>query len=151
MNIFFAFPFSDHINKESGRLKETYKKFLANVREELINEGHSVFLSHYRENWGKNLMSPDECTQADLIEMKKADVVISFPGNPISGGVHVEMGWASALDKKVNLFLQNGVSYSPLIIGLHTVTDVTYYSYHDCLEEGLCKRIVESVIKKEEK
>lgn len=145
MNIFFAFPFTDYLDKKSGQLQGKYKDFLSEVRQALIQEGHNVFLAHYREKWGKELMSPDVCTQADLIELKKADIVVSFPGYPMSGGVHVEMGWASALEKKVIFFLQNGISYSPLIIGLHMITDVDYYTYDDCLENGLCERIIESV------
>lgn len=145
MYIFMAFPFSDHIEKETGRVNKMYVKFLSDIREKLINNGHDVFLSHFREEWGKKLMTPDECTKADLIEMDKADLVIAFPGSPLSGGVHVEMGWASAYGKRVNMFMKKGASYSPLIVGLHTVTDVDYFFYEDYTEEGLVERIVSSV------
>lgn len=142
MYIFMAFPFSDHIDKETGRVREDYVCFLSDVREKLIENGHEVFLSHFREEWGKQLMTPEECTKADLIEMYKSDLVIAFPGCPLSGGVHVEMGWASAFGKKVNMFIRKGASYSPLIVGLHTVTDVEYYTYDDYMEGGLVEKIV---------
>ena len=60
----------------------------------------------------------------DFKEMKESDVVLAFPGNPISGGVHIELGWASALNKKIYLFLEKNASYSPLIEGMKTITDV---------------------------
>ena len=145
MYVFFAFPFSDYMDLETGRVKSVYKDFLENARAALINAGHRVFMAHYREKWGKDLMSPDECTQADLIEMKKADMVIAFPGYPISGGVHIELGWASAYEKKISIFLQQEVTYSPLINGLHTITDVTYHSYQNYSDEDLLEKIVNSL------
>ena len=45
----------------------------------------------------------------------------------------------------VNMFMKKGASYSPLIVGLHTVTDVDYFFYEDYTEEGLVERIVSSV------
>lgn len=145
MYIFMAFPFSNYIDKETGRVREDYVCFLSDVREKLIESGHEVFLSHFREEWGKQLMTPEECTKADLIEMYKSDLVVAFPGYPLSGGVHIEMGWASALEKKVNMFIKNGESYSPLIVGLHSVTDVQYYTYDDYMESGLAEKIVSSI------
>lgn len=94
------------------------------MRNSILDKKADIFLAHFREKWGKELMTADECTFDDFKEMKESDVVLAFPGNPISGGVHIELGWASALNKKIYLFLEKNASYSPLIEGMKTITDV---------------------------
>jgi hypothetical protein len=75
------------------------------VENKVIFSGVWVFLAHYREKWGKDLMCADECTMDDYREMKLSDYDIAFPGKPISGGVHIELGWASSMKKNILLML----------------------------------------------
>jgi len=139
MHIFICFPFSQLIDKKTGIVCEEQQKFLANLRMALVKEGHEVFLAHYREKWGKELMGPLECTVDDFRQMKSTDLVIAFPGDPISGGVHIELGWASALNKKIVMFLKDGVEYSPLILGLSTVTETDTIYYKENVTETMEK------------
>ena len=129
MNIFLAFPFTQLIDKKSNRLNTKTVKFLEDLRNQLIDNGHTVFLAHYREKWGKELMTPEECTADDYREMIKADIVIAFPGFPISGGVHIELGWASALKKSILIFLEKDKEYSPLLTALYTISNTHIYQY----------------------
>lgn len=129
MKIFIAFSFSQLLNSETNCLEKSTVDLLSRIREDLINSGHDVFLAHYREMWGKELMGPMECTPKDYEEMLKTDLVIAFPGNPISGGVHIELGWASSHKKTILLFLQENEKYSPLIEGLNTITATDTYIY----------------------
>lgn len=145
MHIFLAFPFSELCDKNIGTLKSQYINFLNNVRNDLIHLGHSVFLAHYREKWGKELMGPMECTPADYEEMKRADLVISFPGSPISGGVHIELGWASSLGKRILLFLKEDQPYSPLILGLETICDVQIVRYQNIFDHHIREQIIYQV------
>lgn len=69
-------------------------------------------------------MPPHQCTYLDFEGIKESDVIVAYPGSPISGGVHIELGWASALNKPIVLLLKKDEEYSPLIIGLHTKTSV---------------------------
>lgn len=124
MKFFLAYSFSALIDRKTGLVDENNKKFLESMRNEIIERDAEVFLAHFREKWGKELMTADECTFDDFKQMKESDVVLAFPGNPISGGVHIELGWASSLQKKIYLFLEEGAVYSPLIEGLNTITDV---------------------------
>ena len=149
MNIFFAFPFSEIIDKQNNTIKDEYLDYLEKSRKRILQSGHSVFLAHYREKWGKNLMSADVCTPLDYEEMKKTDFVIAYPGKKISGGVHIELGWASSLGKPIVLLLENGVNYSPLVMGLGTVTDVNIKYINDVLDTNVIDIINEYVSKRQ--
>lgn len=136
MRVFLAFPFSSIVNTETGRIDEKEFNYLSTIRNDIIANNYEVFLAHYREEWGKKLMTPDVCTPLDFAEMEKTDLVLAFPGEPASGGVHIEIGWASAMKKKVVLFLKKGFDYSPLILGLGKVTDskIVYYEKYEELD-----------------
>lgn len=124
MKYFLAYSFSALIDSKTGLVDEKNRQFLEDMRNSILDKKADIFLAHFREKWGKELMTADECTFDDFKEMKESDVVLAFPGNPISGGVHIELGWASALNKKIYLFLEKNASYSPLIEGMKTITDV---------------------------
>ena len=124
MKYFLAYSFSALIDSKTGLVDEKNRQFLEDMRNSILDKKVDIFLAHFREKWGKELMTADECTFDDFKEMKESDVVLAFPGNPISGGVHIELGWASALNKKIYLFLEKNASYSPLIEGMKTITDV---------------------------
>ena len=148
INIFFAFPFSSYVNGKISKLPNAIIKFLNDCQTILMDNGHNVFLAHYREKWGEQLMLPEECTPEDLKEMMNTDIVIAFPGNPISGGVHIELGWASALQKRIILFLEQGVDYSPLVIGLNTITNTEIVYYDDLFDNSQVKNKFFELIEK---
>ena len=65
----------------------------------------------------------------------QCDIFIAFPGIPASPGTHIEIGWASAFNKKIIFLLADDEEkYAYLIRGLHKVTDVTYIIYHSIEE-----------------
>ena len=105
MKYFLAYSFSALIDSKTGLVDEKNRQFLEDMRNSILDKKADIFLAHFKE-------------------MKESDVVLAFPGNPISGGVHIELGWASALNKKIYLFLEKNASYSPLIEGMKTITDV---------------------------
>lgn len=142
--VFLAFPFSN-IMDENKRVIEKYEMFLKESRNEIIARGCEVFLAHYREEWGKGLMTAEQCTPLDLMEMESTALVLAFPGSPISGGVHIELGWASAKGKKIVLFLKNGEEYSPLIHGMNQVTDTEIIYYDDITDKNVKKIMIERV------
>lgn len=82
--------------------------------------------------------------------MNESDVILAFPGNPISGGVHIELGWASALHKKIYIFLEKTANYSPLITGLKTVTDVELVEITEDFSVNSMIDLVEKVIRERE-
>jgi len=145
MKFFLAYSFSALIDDKTGLVDDKNKQFLENMRNSIIKRKETVFLAHFRENWGKELMAADECTFDDFKEMNESDIVIAFPGNPISGGVHIELGWASALKKKIYIFLEKNASYSPLIEGMKTITDVRVVELPDNYTAETVLRVVEEI------
>nr|WGD65771.1 nucleoside 2-deoxyribosyltransferase [Bacillus subtilis] len=76
-------------------------------------------------------MTPQQCTKIDFDEISTCDLFVAFPGSPASPGTHIEIGWASALKKKIVLLLEKDRDYAFLIQGLNVVADVEYINFKD--------------------
>ena len=131
VRVFLAAPFTQLIEEDSGSVGEAWRDHLNAISDRLRGRGHSVFLAHQREAWGEKLMTPDVCTPLDYQEMVNADVVCAVIGSPPSHGVHIELGWASAMQKPVLLVLQPGVRYTPLLHGIAELTRVWQFDLGD--------------------
>lgn len=137
MRIFLAFPFTFKLQGK-GLLPGEYILELTQLKKGLEKMGHTVKMAHEREKWGEELLPPEICTKLDFDDISKSDLVVAYPGNPPSGGVHIELGWASALGKQIIIIKKNKDSYSPLVLGLHTVAPiktVTYESLPQLVEQ----------------
>ncbi len=87
-----------------------------------------VFCAIEREKYGQELMVGTECTKLDKIGMEQSDVIIALPDS--SFGVHLELGWASAMRKPIILLINDRVGEkTPLVEGLSTVTRVHTIRY----------------------
>lgn len=100
-----------------------------------------------RENFGKQYSSDKESTLIDFDAIKKCDLLCAIPGIPASGGVHIELGWASANKKPIELFLKKGNNYSPLVTGLSTISKANYHYYDDDYSDELVNMIIDSIKK----
>lgn len=138
MRIFIAYPFTSKL-RENGLLPKEYVEELMTLKRELEKMGNKVILAHEREGWGKDILPPEVCTKLDFEEIVKADLILAYPGNPPSGGVHIELGWASALGKRIIIIKKSNDNYSPLVDGLWEITSVKYISYSEY------KRIVDEL------
>ena len=111
-------------------MADHYKKMFLDLICFFKDRGYEIHNAHQREDWGENFWEPKECTKLDYKEISSSDIFIAFPGSPPSPGTHIEIGWASALNKKIILLLKNGDYYAHLVKGLHTIGDV-HYIYYD--------------------
>lgn len=127
MYIFYAFPFAQLCDPKDGQVRKEYRQFFNDLKEIANKNGHTYFLAHEREDWGAEFKGPEECVPNDYEGVVKSDLMIVVPGDPISGGVHVEMGWASANRKNMHIFLEKDKKYSPVVLGLKSLTNVTYH------------------------
>ena len=103
---FLGAPFANYVNPETGKLYDEKQLMLRRLINYLEQKGYVVENSHVREDWGTAWMPPEVCTPLDYEQIKEADVFVALPGNPPSGGVHIELGWASALDTRVVMLLE---------------------------------------------
>lgn len=141
LRIFFGAPFSMYLS--GNGFDPEFGKFLSAAIISLKSRGHLVRSAHVREGFGKKLMSPDVCTPLDFEEIKKCDLFIALPSNPPSGGVHIELGWASALSKKILLCLKKEGVYSPLVHGIGSMdfVDTIFFGEYDELLAKLSEAV----------
>lgn len=141
MKVFLAMPYSQ-LCDEKYEIKTEYKDFFTKLTEELKKINCDYFLAHEREKWGKTYSSAEESTTIDFDTIKKVDLVCVIPGVPNSGGVHVEIGWASASKKSLKIFLKNDYPYSPMVTGIHCLTQTDYIYYNNDYSEELIKLMI---------
>ena len=144
MKVFLAMPYSQLCDK-NYKLKSKYKKFFTKLTDELKKINCDYFLAHEREKWGKNYSSAEESTKIDFDTIKSVDLVCVIPGVPNSGGVHVEIGWASANKKKMKIFLKKDFPYSPMVTGIHCITETDYIYYNEDYSDELVDMIINEI------
>lgn len=145
MKVFLAMPYSQ-LCDEKYEVKTEYKIFFTKLTDELKKINCEYFLAHEREKWRKTYSSAEESTVIDFETIKNVDLVCVIPGVPNSGGVHVEIGWASANKKPLKIFLKKDYPYSPMVTGINMLTSTDYIYYDVDYSEELVELII-NVIK----
>lgn len=122
---FLGGPFKALVDPATSRMSDAEITRLERLIAYLESLGYEVYNAHKREGWGRAFLPPEECTRRDFEEIAASDLFVAFPGSPPSPGTHVEIGWASALGKRMVLLLEDGAPYAFLVEGLPSVADVT--------------------------
>ena len=123
MNIFISCPISKYYNSDN-KIDGDYIDFLEKIYCICSEKSNSVYLAIKNDNYNIEEMASDEvCTLTDYNALLQADLIFAIPED--SQGVAIELGWASALKKKVIIAYENGYTYSSLIKALSEVTDTT--------------------------
>lgn len=144
MLIFLAIPYTQ-LCDDNLIVKEEYKTFFSKLVVKLKEIKCEYFLAHEREKWGEEYILDSESASVDFEAIKKCDLLCVIPGYPISGGVHVEMGYACAHNKKMNIFLKKEKGYSPMVTGIHCATEVNYYYYEEDFSDEIIQMIIDSI------
>ena len=144
MKVFLAMPYSQLCN-EFYEVKEEYKIFFTKLTNKIKELNCDYFLAHEREKWGKKYSSAEESTVIDYETIKNVDLVCVVPGVPNSGGVHVEIGWASANNKTLKIFLKKEFPYSPMVTGIGCLTKTDYIYYDEDYSDELINLIITSI------
>lgn len=79
-----------------------------------------VFMALKAEEYGLSPRENYKCSM-DLEEICSSDVVIAIPDD--SMGVAVELGWASAMGKRIISVMDKTKTYSPLIRNINTIVE----------------------------
>lgn len=131
MKIFLAAPFTSFYKKETGIFDPKVRRVLQRIIKKLTEMGHNVISAHMREKWGRNLMPPSKLTPLDMKLIEECDLVIAYISD-VPSGVYVEIGWASAFKKRIIILTDQPLSeLSPLIQGLHNVTDTSIITFEN--------------------
>jgi len=146
LRVFVGAPFTKYMS--SGKeFDDLLRDFLKRIYTFLSLKGHTIISAHIREDWGDRLMNPNECTVKDFEDISDCDLFLVFPGN--SCGVHIELGWASALNKHILICIKDNKYYSPLIYGLCSLSDAKLIRYSD--ETELLDKLSEAIAQYENK
>lgn len=129
--IFIACPISKYLDGDRF-INDDFKYFIEGMYTVCQKFASEVFLALRREEYGKKRMT-DTCTALDFDEMKTSDLVVAIPED--SKGTAVELGWASGMQKKILLLLDQNQKYTPLISGLGDITDTEIIWYEGKLNE----------------
>lgn len=85
---------------------------------------------------------PEVAVERDWRELCGADHLVACPlaNGAASGGVHVEIGWATALKKPVTVLAQDSakLTLSVMVTGLHIAFDATVLYYQHSPKEVRC-------------
>lgn len=147
MLVFLATPYSQLCDEEY-KVKKEYKEFFEKLTKEIKKLGVDYFLAVERENHGKEYTSDKESTKIDFETIKQCDLMCVIPGVPASGGVHVELGWASANNKDIEIFLNENNNYSPMVTGLSEISNVQYNYYNKEYSNEVIELICKSIKKR---
>jgi nucleoside 2-deoxyribosyltransferase len=140
--IFLAGPFKALVDKKTKTMNAVDIALFMTIIVYFENKGWTVHCAHRREKWGKEFMTPRECTSIDFSEIKKCDYFVAFPGSPASPGTHVELGWASALGKPIILLLEKQKEYAFLVQGLDEISPVTTIEYEGKIDPSTIENAI---------
>jgi nucleoside 2-deoxyribosyltransferase len=143
--VFLAAPFAQWLSAD-GVVDSAARRGLTALRQKFLDLGLPVFNAHHNERWGQGWLPPETCVPNDFRAMQTADVVCAYLGTPASGGVCLELGWASAMHKPVLLVLDDGAKHSQMIEGLATVTPVRRLVVTGGLTDETATDIVDAMV-----
>lgn len=131
--VYISAPFriytSDMEGREYGILcREDYKVFLEEIERCILNLGLDAVLPHRDEgDWGNTYIQPKEVTEICCKLIQSCDILVVFPG--VSRGVHFEVGYATALGKRILVLLEEKEKESTLLEGVACITKMRMFRY----------------------
>lgn len=126
--MFVAGPLTKRLDPETKLVPEKDIRRIKRMKEFLVGKGHGVFNAHTQEGFGANSPNPDVFTKRDFDDIKNCDLLLAYPA---SRATYIELGWATAWDKKIILLLRNGRNYSSMVKGLLSFPNVTGVKFSD--------------------
>ena len=111
-----------------------FRNTLIKIIDHLIGSGINVKSAHLKEEFGNLKIKPDEFVVRDFNNMKKCNFIIALLDEKFSGGVHIELGWASLQKKPILILIPYSMTIdqlSPMILGLNNFTKCLIKRYYD--------------------
>ena len=131
-SIYLAARFTSALQNDTFNFE--FKNRLLQIINYLKNKGHEVFSAHLKENFGNIKCLPDEFVVRDFNDIKNCEYFIALIDEHFSGGVFIELGWASILKKKIIILIpvsMNKNEVTPVISGLQYLTACVISKYQD--------------------
>jgi len=138
MKAYIAAPYTSksvtQSNPHHGEIKDiSYINFLDSIESVITSLGFQTFLPHRDlHNWGKANLTTEDIGRKSMEEVKKADLLIAYPEQSV--GVNIELGWASAFNKKILILINENERVSVMHSGLKGVTDSKIIRFRDIMD-----------------
>ncbi|WP_157596982.1 TIR domain-containing protein [Streptacidiphilus rugosus] len=124
MRVFLAAPSLRLTGPADGVFSLALRGRLTALRDALLDSGVSVFSAQHDDVWTTRGVGIGLRVPSAFRAMHAADLAVAYVGSPLSAGVGMELGWATALRKPVVLLVDKAVSHSPMITTLEEVSPV---------------------------
>jgi nucleoside 2-deoxyribosyltransferase len=129
LRVFLATPSLRLTGPADGVFPLALRARVTALREALLNSGVRVFSSHHDQSWVARGVAESPRVPSTHRAVMTADVVVACVGSPLSSGVALELGWASAMRKPIILLVDRAVEHNPLVESLEEVCPVFPLAY----------------------
>lgn len=121
----------DQGQKAYGKIAdEDYKAFLELIDKVLKRSGYSTHLPHRDNNkWGDVYLEPLEMVRRCYKQIASCTLFACYPR--MSRGVHIELGIATCLGKRIVIFMHEKEEMSSVVAGLNALTSTTVLRFKD--------------------
>jgi len=114
-----------------GEIKDvSYRNFLEVIESTLKETGFNTFLPHRDiHKWGSVYIEPGAVVKKSLEALNSCDLLVTYPEK--SAGANIEIGWASAFNKKIIVLLHEKEIPSLMQVGLEGLNDTKILRFKD--------------------
>ncbi|MFJ4096038.1 MULTISPECIES: hypothetical protein [Streptomycetaceae] len=119
---------------------------LTTLRTTLLRSGAAVYSAHHSDAWTVAGRAPEPRVPSDFRALQSADLVFAYVGAPLSAGVSLELGWASALRKPIVLLVDEAITHNPLIATIEQVAPVLPLVFDDTWSQEALHHTVETAL-----
>jgi len=99
LDVFLAAPFTAYRRGSTGIMEKSAKVSIKSVMANLRGMGLSVWAAHEEEQYGRAQLGDNEIASRDYQRLLTARALLVWPMDAFSGGMNVELGWATAHGK----------------------------------------------------
>ena len=126
IKLFISCPITKYFHDST--FDNEFKEFIKKVYMIAEQKCEEVYLALEEDNYNINEMTDDsKCIMNDSSALCNSDIVVAIPED--SQGAAVELGWASAKNKKIILIKNFNYKKTAMIDALEMITDVTTIEY----------------------
>jgi len=124
LRVFLAAPSLRLTGPADGVFTLALRAKVTALREALLDAGVTVFSQHHDDCWTTRGLGTGFRVPSAFRGMQSADLCFAYVESPLSAGVGMELGWASALRKPLVLLVDQAATHNPMISTLEEVSPV---------------------------
>jgi len=124
LRVFLAAPSLRLTGPADGVFTLALRGKVTALRDALLDAGVTVYSQHHDDTWTTRGLGTGLRVPSAFRGMQSADLAFAYVEAPLSAGVGMELGWASALRKPLVLLVDHAVAHNPMISTLEEVCPV---------------------------